>query len=226
MRKNKNNIFIIYSFLGSDFEQDVHSATIGFGTYSKTFKLSDGTIVNCFILDTGGAEEFHSLTASYYRKADAILLLYDITKKYTFDEIKDYYAKEIRERCNINIPVVLIGNKLDKESEREVSRKEAIELALKEKYRFKETSCKTNENVDSAFETLIELWSIEERKKKLIGERSNSDEFRKNKKREIEIERRSTTVALTFKERKVNINDNVFVIETSTKKTSKKKCEC
>ena len=62
------------------------------------------------------------------------------------------------------------------------------------------------------------------KKKKIIGERANSGEFRKNKKREIE--RRSTTVALTFKERKVNINDNVFVIETSTKKTSKKKCEC
>ena len=225
MRKNKNNIFIIYSFLGSDFEQDVHSATIGFGTYSKTFKLSDGTIVNCFILDTGGAEEFHSLTASYYRKADAILLLYDITKKYTFDEIKDYYAKEIRERCNINIPVVLIGNKLDKESEREVSRKEAIELALKEKYRFKETSCKTNENVDSAFETLIELWSIEERKKKLIGERSNSDEFRKNKKRDIVI-KSSISATITFGEKKNKGNDNFFVIESSTKKTSKKKCEC
>ena len=225
MRKNKNNIFIIYSFLGSDFEQDVHSPTIGFGTYSKTFKLSDGTIVNCFILDTGGAEEFHSLTASYYRKADAILLLYDITKKYTFDEIKDYYAKEIRERCNINIPVVLIGNKLDKESEREVSRKEAIELALKEKYRFKETSCKTNENVDSAFETLIELWSIEERKKKLIGERSNSDEFRKNKKRDIVI-KSSISATITFGEKKNKGNDNFFVIESSTKKTSKKKCEC
>jgi small GTP-binding protein len=225
MRKNKNNIFIIYSFLGSDFEQNVHSATIGFGTYSKTFKLSDGTIVNCFILDTGGAEEFHSLTASYYRKADAILLLYDITKKYTFDEIKDYYAKEIRERCNINIPVVLIGNKLDKESEREVSRKEAIELALKEKYRFKETSCKTNENVDSAFETLIELWSIEERKKKLIGERSNSDEFRKNKKRDIVI-KSSISATITFGEKKNKGNDNFFVIESSTKKTSKKKCEC
>ena len=64
------------------------------------------------------------------------------------------------------------------------------------------------------------------KKKKIIGERANSGEFRKNKKREIEIERRSTTVALTFKERKVDINDNVFVIETSTKKTSKKKCEC
>ena len=197
--------------------------TMGFDSISKAFKLSDGTLINCFILDTGGTEEFRSLTTTYYRKADAILLIYDITKKDTFDEIKDYYSKEIRERCKINIPVILIGNKLDKENERAVSRKEALDLSYKEKYKYKETSCKTNANVDNAFETLIGLWILGERKKNLVGERFNSYEIRKLKKRETGVtnisSRKNSIIVGTRRE-------NSFFIDSKHKKTSKKKCEC
>ena len=89
MRKNKNNIFIIYSFLGSDFEQNVHSATIGFGTYSKTFKLSDWTIVNCFILDTGGTEEWspNSLSSGFSsrgRRFDGLFTAYQHRNRRAF----------------------------------------------------------------------------------------------------------------------------------------------
>ena len=154
--------------------------TAGLDFFTKTFQLSDGSVVNCLIYDTGGQEKFKSINSQYYRKANAILLLYDITKKDSFDEINNYYSKEIRERCNKNIPVVLIGNKLDLENEREVSQEEAIILAKQENYVFRETSCKTNQNVANAFEALIELWNNEERKKRSMGQRSNSDEFRKN----------------------------------------------
>lgn len=174
--------------------------TAGVDFFIKTFQLSDGSVVNCLIYDTGGQEKFKSINSQYYRKANAILLLYDITKKYSFDEINNYYSKEIRERCNKNIPVVLIGNKLDLENERKVSQEEAIILAKQENYVFRETSCKTNQNVANAFEALIELWNNEERKKRSMGQRSNSDEF--------------------------TLDDESFTLESTPNKNSEKICPC
>ena len=204
--------------------------TAGVDFFIKTFQLSDGSVVNCLIYDTGGQEKFKSINSQYYRKANAILLLYDITKKDSFDEINNYYSKEIRERCNKNIPVVLIGNKLDLENEREVSQEEAIILAKQENYVFRETSCKTNQNVANAFEALIELWNNEERKKRSMGQRSNSDEFRKNKKREssskINFLEKTTTIISNRRNNELTLYDESFKLESTPNKNSEKKCPC
>ena len=204
--------------------------TAGVDFFIKTFQLSDGSVVNCLIYDTGGQEKFKSINSQYYRKANAILLLYDITNKDSFDEINNYYSKEIRERCNKNIPVVLIGNKLDLENEREVSQEEAIILAKQENYVFRETSCKTNQNVANAFEALIELWNNEERKKRSMGQRSNSDEFRKNKKREssskINFLEKTTTIISNRRNNELTLYDETFKLESTPKKKSEKKCPC
>ena len=203
--------------------------TAGVDFFIKTFQLSDGSVVNCLIYDTGGQEKFKSINSQYYRKANAILLLYDITKKDSFDEISNYYSKEIRERCNKNIPVVLIGNKLDLENEREVSQEEAIILAKQENYVFRETSCKTNQNVANAFEALIELWNNEERKKRSMGQRSNSDEFRKNKKRESSSKinfLEKTTIISNRRNNELTLDDESFKLESTPNKNTEKKCPC
>ena len=101
------------------------------------------------------------MNVSYYNKADAILLVYDISSRQSFDKIKNYYCKKIKECCKKNnIPIILLGNKADLPN-RQVQIEEGIELALQEKYKFKETSCVKNENVADAFEALIEMWNIE-----------------------------------------------------------------
>ena len=203
--------------------------TAGVDFFIKTFQLSDGSVVNCLIYDTGGQEKFKSINSQYYRKANAILLLYDITNKDSFDEINNYYSKEIRERCNKNIPVVLIGNKLDLENEREVSQEEAIILAKQENYVFRETSCKTNQNVANAFEALIELWNNEERKKRSMGQRSNSDEFRKNKKRESSSKiniLEKTTIISNRRNNELTLDDESFKLESTPNKNTEKKCPC
>jgi small GTP-binding protein len=101
------------------------------------------------------------MNVSYYNKADAILLVYDISNRKSFDKIKNYYCKKIKECCKKNnIPIILLGNKADLPN-REVQTEEGIALALQEKYKFKETSCAKNENVADAFEALIEMWNIE-----------------------------------------------------------------
>ena len=131
----------------------------------KSFQLSDGSIYDCMISDTGGQERFRAINETYYRRADAILLVYDISNIKSFDEIKNYYAERIRDICGKDIPILLLGNKTDLEEKREVTQEQAIELALKEKYEFCESSCKTNLNVAGAFESLVERWNMENQKK-------------------------------------------------------------
>ena len=70
------------------------------------------------IYDTAGQERFNAINESYYQKADAILLVYDISDRKSFEQIKNYYCPKIEELCKKNIPIILLGNKTDKENER------------------------------------------------------------------------------------------------------------
>jgi small GTP-binding protein len=133
--------------------------TIGIDKFFKIFQLSDGTYVNCSIYDTAGQERYESLSRSYFKRADAVLLVYDISDKKSFKRIKDYYIKAIKENCKKDITILLLGNKADLENERQVSIQEGVDLALKEKFEFKESSCLQNKNVAGAFESLIERWN-------------------------------------------------------------------
>ena len=130
----------------------------------KTFQLGDGSIINCMIMDTAGQERFDSLNVTYYKKADAVLLVYDISNRKSFDKIKNFYVATIKENCDIGIPILLLGNKTDKEDERVITYEEGIALAIENNYEFKESSCLNNINVAGAFETLIERWNFENQK--------------------------------------------------------------
>ena len=143
----------------------IGTTTIAVDFVSKTFQLSDGSIVNCFIYDTAGQEKFNSINETYYKKADAVLLVYDVTNRLSFDLVKEYYSKKIKELCKKNIPIILLGNKTDKVKERKVQQEEGVKLALAHNYKFNETSCLKNDNVSDSFEALIEMWNLEELKK-------------------------------------------------------------
>ena len=138
--------------------------TIGNPSYFKCYRLCDGSLVFVHIYDTEGQEKFKAITESYYKKADCCLLVYDITNRKSFEECKDYYNKNLIEKCKKSIKVILLGNKTDLEEQREVSPDEGAGLALENDYIFMETSCMKNTNVSNAFETLIELTNIEEKK--------------------------------------------------------------
>ena len=127
--------------------------------------MKDGSIVKVHLLDTSGQEIYKSINESYYRKADCCLLVYDITNRKSFDECKDYYNKNLIEKCKKDVKVILLGNKTDLEDQRVISPEEGAGLALENDYIFMETSCLKNSNVASAFETLIELTNIEEKRK-------------------------------------------------------------
>ncbi|XP_050382061.1 ras-related protein RABC2a-like isoform X1 [Argentina anserina] len=102
-----------------------------------------------------GQERFRTLTSSYYRSAQGIILVYDVTRRNTFTNLSDVWAKEVElYSTNQDCVKVLVGNKVDRESERAVSREEGIALAKDIGCMFLECSAKTRENVEHCFQEL------------------------------------------------------------------------
>jgi GTPase SAR1 family protein len=66
-------------------------STVGFNNLNKTVQISDGSLINCCLLDTSGQERFEAINTQYYKRADAVLLVYDITSKDSFDKLKEFY---------------------------------------------------------------------------------------------------------------------------------------
>ena len=120
-------------------------------------------------MDTGGQETFNSQNRTYYKKADCILLVYDITSLKSFNACKNYYIKQILNTCKEDIKVILLGNKTDLEQKREVTQEMGSNLAKQYKFFFKETSCEENYNVSDSFETLIEMANTDMLKKGTIN---------------------------------------------------------
>ncbi|XP_052543699.1 ras-related protein Rab-37 isoform X1 [Tympanuchus pallidicinctus] len=102
------------------------------------------------IWDTAGQERFRSVTHAYYRDAQALLLLYDITSKMSFDNIRAWLT-EIHEYAQKDVVIMLLGNKADVSSERMVRTEDGASLAREYGVPFMETSAKTGMNVELAF---------------------------------------------------------------------------
>ena len=114
-------------------------------------------MVNVTIIDTAGQERFRALTDQIYKKADGILLVYDISDIKSLDEVRNYYGQKIKEQCKKGVKILLLGNKTDLEEERQIPPEVGACIAKEGGYMFTEASCLENKNVAGCFETLIEL---------------------------------------------------------------------
>lgn len=111
---------IINQYTGKGFD-DEHIATLGidFGQKKHTVK-SDGSEVSIKIWDTAGQERFRTLTTNFYRKADGIIVSFDVTDKKTFDAVSTW-MKAISDHADASADVVLCGNKIDLVDQRQVN---------------------------------------------------------------------------------------------------------
>ncbi|XP_046849089.1 ras-related protein Rab-39B-like isoform X2 [Xenia sp. Carnegie-2017] len=129
---------------------DIADTTVGVDFHARIVELSE-VKVKIQVWDTAGQERFRSITFSYYRDAVGCLIIYDITKKDSFYNITEWY-KEAKENVNEEECVfMLIGHKIDKESERKVSTAEGERFADAHDMFFIETSAKILCNVEEAF---------------------------------------------------------------------------
>ncbi|KAJ9181512.1 hypothetical protein P3X46_009636 [Hevea brasiliensis] len=143
---------LLVSFISSSVED--LSPTIGVDFKIKQLTVG-GKRLKLTIWDTAGQERFRALTSSYYRNAQGIILVYDVTRRETFTNLSDVWAKEVDlYRTNKDCVKMLVGNKVDIESEGVVSREEGMALAKEHGCTFLECSAKTRQNVEKCFEEL------------------------------------------------------------------------
>lgn len=116
--------------------------------------------VNLEIWDTAGQERYHSLSPLFYREADVGIVVYDCTEQQSFDRANDW-AQELRSELGNNIEIVLVGNKIDLNSEDKIKLSEAIEISKEWKAKVIETSAFTGDNIDLLFTTVAGI--IEEK---------------------------------------------------------------
>jgi Ras-related protein Rab-2A len=132
----------------------MHDITIGveFAAYIHTIGNDK---IRLQIWDTAGQESFRSITRSYYRGAACAFVVFDITNRESFNNIKSW-MNDVQNYSNFPITIILIGNKSDLEDKREVSSKEAEELAQKNNITYIETSAKNCKNINKVFIDSIE----------------------------------------------------------------------
>ncbi|XP_077245636.1 ras-related protein RABA3-like [Tasmannia lanceolata] len=144
---------ILARFTKDEFSFDSKS-TIGVEFQTRTLSIKN-KLIKAQIWDTAGQERYRAVTSAYYRGALGAMLVYDITKRQTFDHVARW-VDELRAHADNSIVIMLIGNKSDLTDLRAVPTENAIEFAEDQGLFFSETSALNGENVEKAFFRLIE----------------------------------------------------------------------
>jgi len=131
---------------------DSYISTIGVDFKIRTLDI-DGKTVKLQIWDTAGQERFRTITSSYYRGAHGIIVVYDVTDKVSFNNVKQWLGEIDRYACQ-SVNKLLVGNKADLVEKKVVEFNEAKEFADSLGISFLETSAKSAHNVEEAFLTM------------------------------------------------------------------------
>lgn len=198
---------VLGRFAKDEFYFDSKS-TIGVEFQTRTVTINRKSI-KAQIWDTAGQERYRAVTSAYYRGALGAMLVYDITKRQSFDHVARW-LEELRAHADNSIVIMLLGNKADLASKRAVSKEDAIEFAEEQGLFFSETSALSGENVESAFLMLLEeIHGVVSRKALECGE------DRKN----------GANDALMLKGTKVSVLSEGSMMETSSMKKGSS-CSC
>ena len=159
---------VILRYVEGDFPGNIMSS-IGVDFKTKQIELDD-RLIKMQIWDTAGHEKFRTITTSYYKSAHAIIILYDITQKASFDHIRNWIT-EIDKFGKQGVLKVIVGNKLDMENNRKITKEAAENLALKYGIKLWEVSAKDNTNIEEMF--LDTIKTLLEKNSKIISEGSS-----------------------------------------------------
>ena len=144
---------IMTKYLKNEFHED-SKATVGVEFGTKVFSIENHTI-KAQIWDTAGQERYKSITNAYYKGAKGAFVVYDITRKETFNSI-DKWITDLRASADKKINIILIGNKSDMENYREVTKEQGLEKSKAFGVAFMETSAYNGENVEKAFDIMLQ----------------------------------------------------------------------
>ncbi|XP_017351179.1 ras-related protein Rab-11B isoform X1 [Ictalurus punctatus] len=163
---------LLSRFTRNEFNLESKS-TIGVEFATRSIQV-DGKTIKAQIWDTAGQERYRAITSAYYRGAVGALLVYDIAKHLTYENV-ERWLKELRDHADNNIVIMLVGNKSDLRHLRAVPTDEARAFAEKNNLSFIETSALDSTNVEEAFKNILtEIYRIVSQKQ--IADRSAHDE--------------------------------------------------
>lgn len=144
---------LLIRFTDDTFDPDIGS-TIGVDFKVKTINI-DGNKMKLALWDTAGQERFRTLTPSYYRGAQGVVFVYDVSVRQTFEKLNEWLNECDTYATKQDLVRMLVGNKIDKQG-REVTRQEGLQFAKRHSMLFIEASAKTKDGVECAFEELVE----------------------------------------------------------------------
>jgi small GTP-binding protein len=143
---------LLSRFTRNEFNLESRS-TIGVEFATRSIQVDSKTI-KAQIWDTAGQERYRAITSAYYRGAVGALLVYDIAKHMTYENV-ERWLKELRDHADSNIVIMLVGNKADLRHLRAVTTDEAKQFAVKNNLSFIETSALDATNVEQAFVSIL-----------------------------------------------------------------------
>lgn len=143
---------LVDRFLTNEFHENIQ-ATLGATIHIKFIELENGKIT-LQIWDFGGHKNFMFLIPSYSRGTSGAVFMFDLTKHKSLENLKDWLVEF--SKVSRNIPLILVGNKLDLEQERICTKKEALNTMKSYNFvNYIESSAKTGENIQMVFDSLV-----------------------------------------------------------------------
>ena len=194
------------------FDND-YSPTVEIGKYKSTINKDNSQTIALSLIDTPGQEAFR-VSLSYVQSEQAIVLVYDVTKKESFDNMKKYWLGWAKGHAPKDAVYFLVGNKIDLEDKREVTTEVAQGFAEKNKMRFFEVSAKNGDNLEELFQDIVKGCLI---KDKYIKETISDDKLEDNTNNDNNTNNNDESKA---NEEKINFN------QQSTTQTKNKPCIC
>ncbi|KAL0210322.1 hypothetical protein RCL1_004758 [Eukaryota sp. TZLM3-RCL] len=165
---------LLSRFTRDEFIKECKS-TIGVEFATRSLQI-DGITIKAQVWDTAGQERYKAITSAYYRGAVGALLVYDITKRPSFENVSQW-LEELKSHADHNIVVMLIGNKCDLTFARAVTAEEAADYARRNDLSFLETSALDGTNVDRAFQdVLTHIYKADSQNLLLEGSATRVDE--------------------------------------------------
>ena len=143
---------IMSKYIKNEFHED-SKATVGVEFGSKQFTV-EGHSIKAQIWDTAGQERYKAITSAYYKGAKGAFIVYDITRKQSFESVEKW-VNDVTAVADQKITIILIGNKSDLEDQRQITKEQGQEKANKLELAFLETSALSGENLDKAFDMMM-----------------------------------------------------------------------
>lgn len=156
---------IFNKFLTGNFPLNVKS-TINVEFKTKILKINNNLYAKLILWDTCGSEKYRAVTRLYYKGANGIILVFDLTNQKSFDELKSIWLRDIKNNTDQNVQIIIVGNKQDLIENRKVSESMAINFCKENGYKYIEASAKEGTNILKIFEEIsFDLYKEYEKQK-------------------------------------------------------------